>query len=61
MGPVTIWGSTLPNPKVLTLGITPGGLNNLNSYLFSNTPGVFEIIAQDDTTFDYAQLSVWYY
>ena len=29
--------SCLPTPKVLTLGITPGGLNNLSSYLLNNT------------------------
>jgi hypothetical protein len=61
IGSASIWNSTLPNPKILTLGITPGGLNNLNSYLFTNTPGWVDVIAQDDTTFDYAKLSVWYY
>jgi hypothetical protein len=61
IGPASIWNSTLPNPKVLTLSTTPGGLNNLNSYLFGNTPAWVDVVAQDDTSFDYAKLTVWYY
>jgi hypothetical protein len=62
IGPAPIWpNGTLPNPYTLTLGTTSAGLNNLNSYLFNNTPAWVDVIAQDDTAFDYAKLSVWYY
>jgi len=61
IGTANIWSADLPNPKTATYGITGGGLNNLNSYLFSNTPAWVDVVAQDDTGFDYTKLSVWYY
>jgi hypothetical protein len=61
MGPANIWSSDLPNPKPFTLSTTPASLNNLNQYLFTNTPAYLDVIAQDDTDFDSATLSVWYY
>jgi hypothetical protein len=56
----TIWTPPLPNPKTLsfTLPTAP-----LNQYL-STTPTMptfLDLIAQDDSEFDQATLSVWYY
>ena len=48
-----IWSSLLPNSVNLTAP--------LNSYIFANNVSFLDVIAQDDTDFDYATLSVWYY
>ena len=61
IGSANIWSSDLPNPKPLGLAISPGGLTNLNQHLFQNTPAYVDVIAQDDTNFDSATLTVWYY
>lgn len=61
IGPVSLWSAALPNPKTVTYATTAGGLSNLNGYLFGNTPAWMDLVAQDDTEFDYAKLSVWYY
>ena len=50
---VPIWSPLLPNSINLT---TP-----LNSYIFNNNVSFLDVIAQDDTDFDFARLSVWYY
>jgi hypothetical protein len=55
-----LWNPPVPNPKTLTYVLPTTALN---SYLF-NTPTMptyLDVIAQDDTDFDYAKLSVWYY
>jgi hypothetical protein len=52
-----IWKSTDPNTKPLPFSLPT---SSLNSYLFQNAPWL-DIVAQDDTDFDYARLSVWYY
>jgi hypothetical protein len=62
IGPANIWTGDLPNPKTMTFGITTSGLGNLNNYLCTGPIGPpLDIVAQDDTDFDYARLSVWYY
>ncbi|HEX8138268.1 MAG TPA: hypothetical protein VF544_11805 [Pyrinomonadaceae bacterium] len=62
IGPANIWSATSPNPKLMTLGITPAGLANLNTYLCTGPiPPALDIVAQDDTDFDYVTLRVWYY
>lgn len=62
MGPAGIWSADLPNPKTLTLATTSADLNRLNTYLGTGPfPPFLDIVAQDDTDFDYAKLSVWYY
>jgi hypothetical protein len=64
IGTTGIWSGSTPlitTPPV-TLGITPGGLTNLNMYLATGTmPPYMDVIAQDDTDFDYMTLRVWYY
>lgn len=55
-----IWTPTTPNPKTLNFALP---LTALNAYL-STTPTIpsfLDVVAQDDTDFDYAKLSVWYY
>jgi hypothetical protein len=55
-----IWSPPTPNPKTLTFALPTAALN---SYLFSTStvPTSLDVVAQDDTNFDYAKLSVWYY
>lgn len=55
-----IWNPVGTNPKPLTFALPTAALNN---YLFSTSiiPGWLDVFAQDDTNFDYATLSVWYY
>jgi hypothetical protein len=55
-----IWNPTTPNPKTLSFALPTAALNN---YLFSTAtmPTFLDVFAQDDTDFDYAKLSVWYY
>lgn len=62
IGPAGIWTATNPNPKVVTFGIAPIDITSLNTYLGTGPmPPFLDVIAQDDTDFDYAKLSVWYY
>ncbi len=51
-----IWIPTDPNPKPLSFSVPA---SSLNSYIINNP--WLDIVAQDDTDFDYAKLSVWYY
>ncbi|MDT4968761.1 MAG: hypothetical protein QOJ64_3498 [Acidobacteriota bacterium] len=61
MGSANIWSSTNPVSKPLTLVTTGTGLSNLNNYLFTTTNSpTLDVVAQDDTEFDYAKLTVWY-
>jgi hypothetical protein len=55
-----IWSPTDPAVKGLQIVLPTAALN---SYLMSgNTPPLFlDVVAQDDTNFDYAKLSIWYY
>lgn len=55
-----IWNPPTPNPKTLSFALSTTALNN---FLFSTTtvPSFLDVVAQDDTDFDYAKLSVWYY
>lgn len=55
-----IWTPPTPNPKTLSFALPTAALNN---YLFSTSamPSFLDVIAQDDSDFDYAKLSVWYY
>lgn len=54
-----IWSPPTPNPKTLMFALPNAALNN---YLSSAPmPTFLDVIAQDDTNFDYAKLSVWYY
>jgi len=55
-----LWNQLVPNPKPLTYVLPTAALNN---YLFTTPtmPTYLDVIAQDDTDFDYAKLSVWYY
>lgn len=55
-----IWTPPVPNPKTLSFALPTAALNN---YLFSTAtiPAFLDVIAQDDSDFDYAKLSVWYY
>lgn len=54
-----IWTSPTPNPKLLSFALPTAAMN---SYLFSaSMPTFLDVIAQDDSDFDYAKLSVWYY
>jgi hypothetical protein len=48
-----IWTSPLPSPINVT--------GPLNSYIFNNNTAFLDIVAQDDTDFDFAKLSIWYY
>lgn len=49
-----IWSPVLQSP----INITGG----LNSYIFTYpTRGFLDVVAQDDTDFDYMKLTVWYY
>ncbi|HEX8845657.1 MAG TPA: hypothetical protein VF791_13480 [Pyrinomonadaceae bacterium] len=56
-----IWSATNPNPKSSQFALLPTA--SLNNYIFSVMPPqpFLDIIAQDDTEFDYAKLTVWYY
>jgi hypothetical protein len=49
-----IWTPPLPNPLNLP---APA----MNQYIFNNSSSFLDIVAQDDTDFDFARLSVWYY
>jgi hypothetical protein len=55
-----IWTPATPNPKTITWALNPG---LLNAYLMSNPPPpkYLDLVAQDDTNFHSATLSVWYY
>ena len=55
-----IWAPTDPITKPLTFSLPTAALN---SYLSSTTtiPSFLDVYAQDDTDFDFAKLSVWYY
>lgn len=55
-----IWNPPTPNPKPLSFALSATALNN---YLFATTamPPFLDVVAQDDTDFDVAKLSVWYY
>jgi len=55
-----IWSPATPNPKTITWALSPG---LLNTYLMSGPPPpkFVDFVAQDDTNFHSATLSVWYY
>lgn len=54
-----IWNPVGTNPKTLTYALPTAALN---SYLSTGSmPSFLDIVAQDDTDFDYIRLSVWYY
>ena len=55
-----IWAPATPNPKTITWALNPG---LLNTYLMSGSlpPKYVDLVAQDDTNFHSATLSVWYY
>jgi hypothetical protein len=58
IGPMNIWTPNSNSP----LGITPTGLARLNQYLATGPISpVMDVVAQDDSDFDYVRLSVWYY
>lgn len=59
IGPANIWSATLPNPTSATFAASAASVTNLNSHLFQNA--FVDLIGQDDTDFDSATLSVWYY
>ena len=52
-----MWAASDPNPKTLSFSLPTSALNN---YLFNNSSKL-DIVEQDDSNFDYAKLSVWYY
>jgi hypothetical protein len=54
-----IWNPQTPNPKPLTYALPVAALNNL--LMTGPLPSWLDVAAQDDTDFDYAKLSVWYY
>lgn len=54
-----IWNPTTPNPKTLTYTLPAAALNSL--LMTGPMPSWLDVAAQDDTNFDYAKLSVWYY
>lgn len=53
-----IWGQPTPNPKAMTFALP--GLNNYVSTT-STLPSFLDLVAQDDTDFASARLTVWYY
>jgi len=55
-----LWVPATPNPKTITWTLSPTLLTN---YLMSGSapPKFLDLVAQDDTNFHSATLSVWYY
>jgi hypothetical protein len=54
-----VWNPATPNPKTLTFALSAAALNSL--LMTGPMPPWLDVAAQDDTDFDYAKLSVWYY
>jgi hypothetical protein len=48
-----------PNPKSATFALSAAALNQY--VMTGSVPSFLDVIAQDDSDFDYAKLSVWYY
>jgi hypothetical protein len=53
-----IWNAQPTNPQTLLFAVPATALS---SYLSSTTAPFLDVVAQDDSDFDYAKLSVWYY
>lgn len=56
-----LWSLSGPNPspKTATFALSAAALNQ--HLMGGPVPSFLDVIAQDDTDFDYARLSVWYY
>lgn len=54
-----IWNPATPNPRPQGYALPTAPLNGLISS--GPMPPFLDVYAQDDTNFDYAKLSVWYY
>jgi hypothetical protein len=52
-------GGPNPSPKTATFALSAAALNQ--HLMGGPVPSFLDLIAQDDTDFDYAKLSVWYY
>jgi hypothetical protein len=48
-----------PNPKTETFTLSTAAMNQ--HVMTGPVPSFLGLIAQDDSNFDYARLSVWYY
>lgn len=55
-----IWNPPGTNPKTMTYALPTASLNSYNTST-CRSPSFLDVVAQDDTDFDYATLSVWYY
>ncbi len=58
----SLWSPPGTNPKSPTFVLPAAALNNyIGSLMGGSAQPWLDVIAQDDTDFDYAKLSVWYY
>jgi hypothetical protein len=54
-----LWNPAGANPKSMTFALSTAAMNQ---YVMTGpVPPLLDFIAQDDSNFDYATLSVWYY
>lgn len=54
-----LWNPPGASPKTSTFALSTAVMNQ--HVMTGNVPSFFDLITQDDTTLDYATLSVWYY